>query len=61
MLDEKKFADYVTAALSLQDLHLNPSQQEAVTAQFCLLAEMAQRFMNQPQAADEEPAPVYRL
>jgi len=61
MPDEKDIADYVAAALALQDLHLDPSQQAAVTAQFRLLAEMAQCFMSQPLDADEEPAPVFRL
>jgi len=61
MLDEKAIPNYVITALALQDLHLDPSRQEAVIEQFRLLVQMSQRFMSQPLDADEEPAPVFRL
>lgn len=61
MANDADLAAYVAAALALQELHLDATQQAAVTEQFRLLAAMAQRYLDQPDAADEEPAPVYRL
>jgi len=61
MASDADLTAYVAAALALQELHLDATQQAAVTEQFRLLAAMAQRFLDQPDAADEEPAPVFRL
>jgi len=61
MANDTDLTAYVAAALALQELHLDATQQAAVTEQFRLLAAMAQRFLDQPDAADEEPAPVFRL
>jgi len=61
MMHDTELTAYVAAALALQKLHLDATQQAAVTEQFRLLAAMAQRFLDQPDAADEEPAPVFRL
>jgi len=61
MASDAGLTAYVAAALALQELHLDATQQAAVTEQFRLLAAMAQRFLDQPDAADEEPAPVFRL
>jgi len=60
MLNDKTIAEYVQAALALQDLHLDMARQAAVTEQFRLLTEKAQIFMQQT-LPDEEPAAVYRL
>lgn len=61
MTDDTNHDAYVAAALALHQLHLDAAQQAAVTEQFRLLAAMAQRFLDQPDSADEEPAPVFRL
>lgn len=61
MQDDTDLAAYVAAALALHELHLDATQQAAVIAQFRLLASMAQQFLDQPEAAEEEPAPVFRL
>ena len=61
MANDIDLATYVAAALALQELHLDATQQAAVTEQFRLLAGMAQRFLDQPDTVDEEPAPVFRL
>lgn len=61
MTDDTNLNAYVTAALALHQLRLSPAQQTAVTVQFRLLAAMAQRYLDQPDSADDEPAPVYRL
>lgn len=60
MLNDKTIAEYVQAALALQDLHLDTARQAAVTEQFRLLTEKAQTFMQQA-LPDEEAAAVYRL
>lgn len=60
MTNDSDLPTYVAATLALHELHLDATQQAAVTEQFRLLATMAQRFMDQPDVP-QEPASVYRL
>lgn len=51
---------YIVAAAGLQTIALDADPLEAVTRQFALLAEMAERMHRAPLPPDCEPAPVYR-
>jgi hypothetical protein len=52
---------YVSTALELHGLQVDPARQAAVEQQFQVLAAMAQLFLREPLPPETEPATIFRL